>query len=372
MTSQPPVPITDLTADFQANESEFLEVIGRVAKSGRYIGGPEVEAFESEFASFVGAKYAIGVGSGTDAIYLALLAAGVGPGDEVITTPFTFVATAESIARTGATPVFADVSESNLNIDPAEVARKSTARTKAIVPVHLFGTPCDTEAIKNASPNAAIIEDCAQAIGASIGGTHVGSDTTAGCFSFFPSKTLGAFGDGGAVTTNDEEFAQLVSYHGRHGATKTYYYEYRGINSRLDSMQAGILRTKLARISGALDARIEHAARYDEALKDIPGIHPVERATGTVPNYYTFTVEGGSQVRDRLQQDLGENGISTAIYFPLSLHLQPAFSEYGYNLGDFPIAEWAQDRVLSLPMFPNLDTSVAARAASVISDSIRG
>jgi dTDP-4-amino-4,6-dideoxygalactose transaminase len=349
------IQLVDLVAQYHAIKEEIKSAIDRVLESGRYILGPEVEEFEKRASEYIGTKFAVGVGSGTDAILLALDALGIGEGDEVITTPFTFIATTEAIRRRGAKVVFADIDEETYNIDPEEISKKITPKTKAILVVHLYGHPAEMDEIMKIARkfNLKVVEDCAQAFGAEYKGKKVGSMGDVGCFSFFPTKNLGCYGDGGLVTTNDEEIAEQVKALRVHGA-KSKYIEYirDGYKSRLDALQAAILSVKLKYIDEWNERRREKARIYNELLKDSGLRLPVERE-GCKHIYYSYVI--ALEGRDELQKHLKEQGIETAVYYPIPLHLISIYEDLGYKEGDFPRAEKAAREVLSLPMFPELD-----------------
>lgn len=357
MTSR--IPAFSLSRQNEALLEELMTAVDRVIRSGHFILGKEVEAFEHELAQYVGVQYAIGVGNGSDALYIALRAAGVGPGDEVITTPFTFFATAGAIIRCGATPVFVDVDRSTFNIDPEGIASRVNKRTKAIIPVHLYGLLADMEAITSIAHDygLVVIEDAAQAIGARQGDRVAGACGDVGCFSFFPTKNLGAFGDAGAVTTNQPKLAEHARRLRVHGAARKYYHEEMGINSRLDALQAAILRVKLPYLNAWEEKRRAIARRYTQGLTSLRAVRdgylrlPVE-PEGYHHVYHQYTIVAAE--RDALQAFLQERGIQTTVYYPLPLHLQPVFADLGYHRGDLPNAEWLSEHVLSLPMFPEL------------------
>jgi dTDP-4-amino-4,6-dideoxygalactose transaminase len=364
------VSLVDLQSQYTAIKSEINEAISRVILSGDFILGSEVKSFEEDMASYCGTSYAIGVASGTDALHLALLACGVSPGDEVITTPFTFIATTEAITRCGATPVFADIDPKTCNIDYQKIAPKITSRTKAILPVHLYGQPADMHPILELAQKYSlkVIEDCAQALGAEYHNKKVGSLGDVGCFSFFPSKVLGAYGDGGMVTTNDVQVAELVNMLRNHGCKHKYNHLIHGFNSRLDSLQAAILRVKLRYLHSWITQRRERAFRYSSLLSEIEDIEPLAILPSNyhVFNYYTIRIRGSGANRDKLQQALTSRGIATAIYYPLSLHLQPVYKYLGYQEGELPESERAQGQVLSLPMFPELQPVQITKVVEVI------
>jgi len=364
------VPLVDLRTQYTAIKDEIDDAISKVISGGDFILGSEVKPFEEEVAAYCGTRYAISVASGTDALHLALLGCGVGHGDEVITTPFTFVATVEAIIHCGARPVFVDIEPRTYNIDPQKIETKITNKTKIILPVHLYGQPADMHLILELAEKYGlkVIEDCAQALGAEYKGGKVGSLGIVGCLSFFPSKTLGAYGDGGMVITSDPEIAERVGLLRQHGAYHKYYHLVPGFSSRLDTLQAGILRIKLRYLDSWISQRRKKAATYASFLKDVPGIDlPVEEPYAQHAfNYYTIRIRESNSARDRLADELADQGIATAIYYPLSLHLQDALKYLGYGPGDFPESERTQGEVLSLPMFPELQPEQIARVAGVI------
>src|SRR5216683_5384260 len=350
-------PFLDLKAQFACIHDEILAAVGNVLESQNFILGPEVEAFEREVAALIGCEYAIGCASGTDALILALLALDIGHGDEVITTPFTFVASAGSIARVGAKPVFVDIDPETFNISPKAIEKAITSRTKAIMPVHLFGLSANVSEINEIAEAKGIpvIEDAAQAIGARCDSSWVGTMGTLGCFSFFPSKNLGGAGDGGLVTTNDAQLAEKLRLLRVHGSRKKYEYELLGMNSRLDALQAAILRVKLRHLDQWTAGRRHNANRYRELFIEYgldSHVNVPPAPSESVHVYNQFTIRTGQ--RDALKQYLRDNGIPTEIYYPHPLHLQPAFANLAYKSGSFPESEDASAKVLSLPIFPEL------------------
>lgn len=364
------IPLVDLKAQYDAIQEEIDDAIHKVIENTQFILGPEVAAFESEIAVYCQTKYAAGVASGTDALRLALLACGVRPGDEVITTPFTFIATAETIADCGATPVFVDIDPKTYNIDVTKIEPKITSKTRAILPVHLYGQPADMEPILKLGRkyHLKVIEDCAQALGAEYQGKRAGSLGDAGCLSFFPSKVLGAYGDGGMVVTNNPETAEKVAILRNHGCKEKYYYLVPGFNSRLDELQAAILRVKLKHLDEWIARRQQKASLYSQLLGQTEGIQPpyVAPYSRHIFNYYTIRVSNDPLNRGKLQKYLQTQGIATAIYYPLSLHLQQVYKSLGYNTGDFPESERAQEEVLSLPLYPELgDDKIEAIAKAI-------
>jgi dTDP-4-amino-4,6-dideoxygalactose transaminase len=364
------IPLVDLKAQYDSIKDEIDDAIHRVVRSGQFILGPEVKAFEEEMAAYCGTKYAVGVASGTDALHLALLACGIKAGDEVITTPFTFIATAESIAKCGGKPVFVDIDPKTYNIDPSQIESKITNKTKAILPVHLYGHPADMDPILELARkyHLKVIEDCAQALGAEYKRKKVGSLADAGCLSFFPSKNLGAYGDGGMVVTNDPEVAETVRILRVHGSRASYQHVMHGFNSRLDALQAAVLRAKLKHLDEWIELRRSKAALYTELLSQIDGIEPphFDDSCRSSHNYYTVRLGDRRLNRDELRKHLESQGIQTAVYYPLSLHLQEVYRYLAYKPGDFPQSELAQERVVSLPMYAELSEGQIDEVASEI------
>jgi dTDP-4-amino-4,6-dideoxygalactose transaminase len=347
----------DLQKQYKSIKKNIDKTVSSVIQSGKFILGPDVELLEKEIAKYCGTEYAVAVASGTDALHLALLGAGIKQGDEVITTPFTFIATTETIAHCGAIPVFVDIDPVTFNIDVSKIKSKITNKTRAILPVHLFGHACNMDDIMNiaTSNNLKVIEDCAQAMGTTYKAKHVGSIGDAGTLSFFPTKNLGCYGDGGMIITNTKELAEKLKQLRNHGSYQKYYYNTNGFNSRLDSIQAAILRVKLKNIAKWIKKRREIARLYTQLLKN-PFIIPpyAEKYTSHSFNYYTIKIQNGS--RSEIQKFLAENGIPSEIYYPQSLHLQEAYNYLNYKKGDFPVAEKCQNEVLSLPIYPELST----------------
>ncbi|MBN2169497.1 MAG: DegT/DnrJ/EryC1/StrS family aminotransferase [Actinobacteria bacterium] len=323
----------------------------KVLSSGGYILGPEVESFEHEMAEYLGSKHAIGVASGTDAIFLILKALDVCPSDEVITTPFTFIATADTISNCGAKPVFADINPNTYNIDPNEVEKCFSSRTKAVIAVHLYGQPAEMDSLKalTDSHGVPLVEDCAQSLGAEFKGRKAGSIGTASALSFFPTKNLGGAGDGGMVCTNDARLADRIRMLRVHGSHKKYHHSMIGINSRLDAIQAALLKVKLNYLDTWNGQRIETANYYNRNLKNI-GTPYVMPSVSHVYHQYTIRIKQ----RDQLQELLGEAGIGTSVYYKPPLHLQDCYRDLGHKRGDFPVSEKASTEVLSLPMFPGI------------------
>lgn len=342
-------------------DAELGAAFTRVLASRQFILGAEVGAFESELARYLGSPHAIGVSSGTDALVCALLSLDIGPGDEVLTTPFTFIATAEAIARVGARPVFADIDPVTLNLDPARVVR--TPNTRAVIPVHLFGHPAELAPLE-----LPIIEDAAQAIGARAGGRRVGTLGRLGCFSFFPTKPLGALGDGGAVVTAEAALAERIRRLRQHGSAEKHLYVELGGNFRLDALQAAFLRVKLPCLDGWLEQRRAVALAYSRELAGIDELALPPTREGTEPAWAHYVVRVQDGRRDALARHLDARGIATAVYYPRPLHLQPLFAKLGYARGDFPHAERAADEVLALPLFPGLTAEQRGRVV----DAVRG
>ncbi len=351
------VPLLDLKAQFAPLRDDVLAAIARVCDAQRFILGPEVDAVERELESFLGIEHAIGVSSGTDALVAALMAIGAGEGDEIITTPFSFFATAGSVARIGARPVFVDIEPETFNIDASRLSAAITPKTRAIIPVHLFGQSADIDAVMSVANQASIpvIEDAAQAIGTKYRGTAVGGFGAMGCFSFFPSKNLGAFGDAGLVTTRDGELATKLRAIRQHGARKKYHHDTVGGNFRLDALQAAVLRVKLPHLERWSAQRRSNADRYvqmfgDAGLSTTITLPPTAGYSTHIYNQFVVRVPE----RDRLRDHLEANGVGTEVYYPVPLHLQSCFRGLGYRAGDFPAAEAAAAQVLALPIYPEL------------------
>lgn len=354
-----PVPLLDIGRQNAPLREETLAAITEVCDTGAFVKGPACRELEATVAEMCGTKHAVGCASGSDALLIPLMALGIGPGDEVIMPSFTFFATAGSVERLGAKPVFADLLPETYNMDPADVARRITPATKAIMPVHLFGQSVDMPAIMEIADahGLPVIEDAAQAIGASCDGKPIGGLGLAGSISFYPTKNLGAFGDAGMITTNDGELADKMRVLCDHGQSPRYHHSLVGLNSRLDTMQAAVLNVKIKHLGEYAAARARHAKRYEETLTTGPaaGIVEVPREAHGCPsvwNQYTVRVPGGK--RDELQKYLADRKIGSAIYYPIPLHLQECFSNYGYQVGDLPHTEQAAHEVLSLPVFPEL------------------
>jgi dTDP-4-amino-4,6-dideoxygalactose transaminase len=349
------IPLLDLKAQHRRIRAEIMEAIARVVDSQQFILGEEVARLEEEIALYSSAAHAVGCASGTDALYLALMALGAGPGDEVVTTPYSFFATASTIVRLGARPVFVDIDELTFNIDPALAveALRMHPRVKAIVPVHLFGACADMDPLIEAAAARGIpvIEDAAQAIGAEYKGRRAGSLTRVGCFSFFPTKNLGAYGDAGILTTSDAALAERLAILRVHGGKTKYHHDVVGINSRLDALQAAVLRVKLRHLDEWTAARQRNAALYRELLPP-QVVAQVQPAFATRHIYHQFVIH--CRRRDKLRRFLAERGIGTEIYYPVPLHMQPCFAVLGYGRGDFPAAERLAEESLALPIHSEL------------------
>ena len=350
-------PFLDLKAEYATMKEEIRAAVDKVLESQQFIMGPEVKQLEAEIAAFIGSSFAISCASGSDALLLVLMALGVDSGDEVITPPFTFVATAGSIARLRAKPVFVDIDRETYNLDATRLEAAITPRTKAIMPVHLFGLPAEMGKISEIAHahGVPVIEDAAQSIGARFGDKHVGDIGACGCFSFFPSKNLGGAGDGGMITTNDPELAERISVLRDHGSRKKYQYDLLGMNSRLDSLQAAILLVKFKHLEALTKARRRNAERYRQLFRQA-GLDsvislPIE-PEGMRHVYNQFVIR--TPRRDQLKEHLRRCGIPSEIYYPSPLHLQPAFASLGYGPGAFPQSEEASQQVLALPVFPQM------------------
>ncbi|MFI5126349.1 MAG: DegT/DnrJ/EryC1/StrS family aminotransferase [Candidatus Acidiferrales bacterium] len=369
--SERSLPFLDLKAQFASIREEVMSAITGVLESQHFILGPEVEAFEREISAHTGARFAIGCASGSDALLLALLALEVQHGDEVITTPFTFVATAGAIARIGAKPVFLDIDSATFKIDPAQIEPALTARPRAILPVHLFGMAADIDAILEIASKRElpVIEDAAQSVGARYRGKAAGNLGAMGCFSFFPSKNLGSAGDGGMITTNDQKLAERLKLLRVHGSRKKYEYEIVGINSRLDALQAAILRVKLRHLESWTEGRRCNAERYralfaEFALTERVMLPEVPAERTHVYNQFVIRVAE----RDALRAFLKERGIPTEVYYPSPLHLERAFQYLGYKAGAFPAAEAASKQVIALPIYPELREEQQRSIVSAIAE----
>jgi dTDP-4-amino-4,6-dideoxygalactose transaminase len=365
------IPTLDLKAQYLSIREEIKIAIDTVLESQHFILGPEVQGLEREIAAYVDSKFGIGVASGTDALMLALKACDIAPGDEVLCPSFTFVATANAVSLLGGKPVFIDIDPTTFTMDPSKIDRALSPRTKAIIPVHLYGQAADMDAIMNISrtQKLRVIEDCAQAIGAAYRGKRVGTFGDFGCFSFYPSKNLGGFGDGGMIVTASQVLAERVRSLRNYGAVKKYFSEEQGWNSRLDEIQAAILRVKLRYLDKWTAARRERALRYDVLLSNIPDLEtPVVSPRGThVFHQYTIRVPKRAQV----QNSLAEAAISTSVYYPSPIHLQPIYRSLGYRPGDLPETEKAAIEVLSLPIYPELTEAQMQRVARALGNTLR-
>jgi len=357
----------DLTPEVEELWDELAAAFERVMRSGQYVGGPEVAAFEAEVAEYLGVRHAVAVNSGTDALVIALRALGVGPGDEVVTTPFSFFATAESIASVGATPVFVDVDERTFNLDPSLLEARITPRAKAILPVHLYGRPVDMDAVLEVADRHGlkVVEDCAQSFGAPWRGRKTGSLGHAGAFSFYPTKNLGAFGDGGLVTTGDDEVAKAARMLRDHGSERRYHNVMLGYNSRLDALQAAMLRVKLPRVDAWNERRREVASRYEQLLAGVPGVVTPEVTPEHVFHQYTVRVLGGR--RDAVQEALRQAGVATMVYYPVPQDRLPVFARLG---GGCPVSDSLAHEVLSLPIGPFLDEGTQAAVAEALAAAL--
>jgi dTDP-4-amino-4,6-dideoxygalactose transaminase len=356
-----------LKAQYQSIKGEVDAAVAGVLESGQFILGKEVAAFEGEFAAYCGAAHAIAVNSGTSALHLALLAMGVGPGDEVITVPFTFVASVAAILYTGARPVFVDIDPDSYNIDVRQIEPAITPRTKAILPVHLYGQPADLDPIFEIARrrNLTVVEDAAQAHGAQYKDLPVGAIGDIGCFSFYPTKNLAACGEGGAVVTNNPAYARTVRLLRDWGSEKKYEHTLEGYNYRLEALQGAILRVKLRHLDRWNEARRAHAAQYGQTLSSA-GVKTPRELPYARHVYHAYTIRTDS--RSELRRHLDESGIQTAIHYPIPAHLQPAYADLGYRPGDFPVAEQAAREVLSLPIYPELTNDQIAAVAQAVTN----
>lgn len=368
------VPLLDLKAQYRVIRKDLMAAIETVCEEQGFILGPRVADLEQAVAGYVGAAHAVGVASGSDALLLSLMAIGVGPGDEVMTVPFTFFATAGSISRLGARPLFVDIRPDTFNMDPTQIERRMTPRTKAIIPVHLFGQCAEMDAIGEIAGrhHVTVIEDACQAIGASRHGVRAGALGKAGCFSFFPTKNLGGFGDGGMVTTNDRELHERLAMLRVHGSRVRYVHEQVGINSRLDALQAAVLRVKLHYLDRWNEGRRRNAARYARLFEDAKLTEQVTlpntgAGNGHVFNQFTIRVPK----RDELRAYLGEQGVGTEVYYPIPMHLQDCYRGLGYRRGDFPVSEQASQDVLSLPVYAELSEEQLAYVVETVAAFFR-
>jgi dTDP-4-amino-4,6-dideoxygalactose transaminase len=363
------IPPLDLLPELEELWTPLSEAALRVLRSGNYVLGPEVEAFEREAAEYLGVRHAVGLNSGTDALLIGLRCIGVEAGDEVITTPFSFFATAEAISMVGAVPVFADIESSSLNIDPAAVEEAVTDRTVAVLPVHLFGRPADMDAIGQISHRHGlqVLEDCAQSIGARLGDSATGSIGQAGAFSFYPTKNLGGVGDGGLLTTNDDRIFELARMLRNHGERSRYNNEMLGYNSRLDALQAALLRVKLGRLESANQGRRRAAEFYGALVEGINGVSAPDVTEGHVFHQYTVRVHDG--LRDAVRAALDASGIGTMVYYPIPIHRLPVYAAC-YAGVRLPVAEAAAGEVLSLPIWPEIEESTQRRVIDALSRAL--
>ncbi len=360
-----PIPLVDLAAQHKALDRPIREAVGRILESSAFILGEEVENFEREFASFLGVKHAVGVASGLDALTLALRAVDVGPGDEVIVPANSFIATAMAVAASGAKPVPADVDPERCTLDPAVAAKAVTRKTRAIIPVHLYGQSADMNPLRELArkKGLALIEDACQAHGATLDGARCGAMSDAGCFSFYPSKNLGALGDGGMVVTDRDDVAEKVRLLRNYGRRGTYEHAVKGVSSRLDAVQAAVLRVKLRHLPKWNEARRRHAAHYTHSLSDLPVVPPAE-APGAMHVYHLYVIRAPR--RDDLRQHLEGLGISCDVHYPIPIHLQEAFADLGLKAGSFPVTERLCGEVLSLPMYPEMADSDVDQVSAAI------
>jgi len=365
------IPLLDLKKQYYSIKHEIDSQLKEIFESGKFILGPQVKSFEKEIANFCRVRYSIGVGSGSDALELALRALGIKEGDEVITTPFTFIATTEAVAQVGAKIVFADIDLNTYNIDPLEIEKKITRKTKAIIPVHLYGQPCEMDAIVKLARenNLFVIEDCAQAIGAEFKGKRVGSFGDVGCISFFPGKNLGGYGDGGIAVTNDIKIAEKIKILRVHGSKNKYFHLIKGRNSRLDEIQAGILRVKLKYLNSWNEQRKERARFYDELFLKNRLVNKITlpKIIKDVKHVFHLYVIRIKQ-RDKLFDFLKSKKIFAGIHYPLPLHLQRVYTELKFKKGDFPNAELAAKEVISLPLYPEVTLKEINSVVEAIKD----
>jgi dTDP-4-amino-4,6-dideoxygalactose transaminase len=365
------VPFLDLKSQYHALKDEIHVAIDEVMEKTAFAGGPFVAAFEKEFAQFCECKHAVGVGNGTDALWLSLLALGVGPGDEVITVPNTFIATAEAVTYCGAKPVFVDVDEKTYTMDPARLKAAITPRTRAIIPVHLFGQPADMDPILAVAKahGLPVVEDACQAHGAQYKGRKAGSLGVTGCFSFYPGKNLGAYGEAGAVVTNDDALADKMKMFRDHGQSKKYYHGIIGWNARMDGIQGAILSVKLKRLAAWNDSRRAHAQEYNRLLASLPGVITPMEAGYAKHIYHIYAIR--VKERDRIMAALAEKGVSCGIHYPVPVHLQDAYGFLGLSEGSFPVSERCASEYLSLPMYPELTSGQIAYVAQTLASILR-
>jgi len=364
------IPILDSKRQYAKIGSEVEKAVCEVLRSGSYILGPNCKALESELANYIGCKYTVGLNSGTDALHLALRALNIGAGDEVVTVAFTFVATTEAIGIVGAKPVFVDIDPDTFNLDASKLEAAITSRTKAIIPVHLYGQPCDMDKIMDVAKrhNLHVIEDCCQAIGAEYKGQKVGTFGDIGCYSFYPTKNLGGMGDGGLATTNSEQLRDRMIALRNHGGAVRYHHDEIGVNSRLDEIQAAILRVKLNYIDEWNRARRAHAARYNELFAGCADVQTPKELSDTYCVYHQYTVKIPN--RDEVHKMLQERGIGAMLYYPIPLHLQKVHEYLGVGKGSLPVTEKNTEMVISLPMFPELTDEEQIQVATTLKECI--
>ena len=366
-----PIPFLDLPTQHAPLAAEMTEMFAQAVATGGFIGGPNVQKFQEEFASFCEAKHCLGVANGTDAIMLALRALGVGPGDKVVVPAQTFIATAEAVNMVGATPVLVDVSPDSHTLDPAALAQLDPTDIKAVIPVHLYGQAADMPAIMKVANQHGwyVIEDCAQAHGATVEGRKIGTFGQFGCFSFYPGKNLGALGDGGALISDDEELLENARLHANHGRTSRTDHMVAGVNSRLDAIQAGALRIKLPHLKGWNDSRIQVADWYFEAFKEVSGLVLPTVVTGRRHVFHLFVIQ--VLERDALMKTLKSEGIGCGLHYPTPIHLHPAYEGLGHTAGAFPHSERVASHGLSLPMFPGMTEAQVQRVADVVTTHLK-
>jgi dTDP-4-amino-4,6-dideoxygalactose transaminase len=366
------VPFLNLKPQHQSLKQEILAAVSDVLDSTAFAGGSYVTKFEEEFAAYCHTKHAVGVGNGTDALWFALLALGIKPGDEVITVPNTFIATAEAITYCGAKPVFVDIDEETYHIDPKLIERAITPRTKAIIPVHLYGQMADMDAIMEIARRHKlhVIEDACQAHGAEYKGRRAGSIGDVGCFSFYPGKNLGACGEAGACVTNNPDLAKRMAMYRDHGQARKYYHDVVGWNGRMDGIQGAILSIKLKHLESWTEARRSHARAYTAAFKNVPGVLAPKETSSSRHVYHLYVLRVKN--RDQALKTLAERGVNCAIHYPVPLHLQNAYQELGLGRGSFPIAERCAEEIISLPMYPELTAEQIQTVVSQVSSVIAG
>jgi len=365
------VPFVDLKAQHRSIDGELSEAITRVLRNTSFVQGPEVKAFEDSFARYLGVGHCVAVNSGTAALHLTLLALGIGPGDEVITVPHTFIATSEAISAVGARPVFVDVDPVSYTMNPALVEAAVTGRTRAVLPVHLYGNPAEMDSLLAIARrhNLALVEDACQAHGANYKGRMAGTMGAAGCFSFYPSKNLGSCGEGGAMVTNDETVAKRIRMLREHGSVKKYEHSFPGYNFRMEGIQGAVLAAKLKHLDGWNDQRRALAERYGERLAG-EGIVLPKEATHARHVYHLYVIQ--AEDRESLRDHLARRGIETGLHYPVPLHLQEAYASLGYRTGDFPVTEQLTQRIVSLPMYPGMSLEAADYVSAAILEWVQG